>query len=356
MRALRPLVAVLCLAASPAGADGWRVGVGPDVFAEPSDAPATRVGGWFDASFEDSSVRPSTAGFNHVNGFADTRWHSFQGFVEAEYEHETSLDGYRGESQFELEQAYVRWQPSEAIGVRAGRFNTPFGWWVPIHWSILMDSVTPPIYVGEDLVPEQQVGAELAGRLFPHEIAGLDSELNWSLFTGYGAPGLETDRTDGFSVGGDLRLRLAERYLLGVSAYRQRNDELDDRSELDGVVYGEALLPCAFTLRSEYVFSHRDPVDELKRNAESVYASVRWDAHRLVYLAYRFGYGDDDNEEAARDATRVGETDRRTVHTVTLGVLPRPDVRVKLEYDHNRLQGDSRPSFDHWALSVGYLF
>lgn len=340
----------------PAFADGWEVGIGPGVLADPGDDPATRVGGWFDASYEDNDREPSAGGFNHINGYADTRWRSFQGFVEIEYEHELDLDGYEAENQFELEQAYLRWQASDALSLRAGRFNTAFGWWVPIHWEILMDSVTPPLYVGNELVPEQQIGVELAGRHFPGDLAGLDTEFDWALFAGYGNQGLDQDRTDGVSVGGDLRLHLAERFLLGVSGYRQRNRALANRTEQSGVVYGEARLPFSLTLRSEYTFSNRDTPDrihgtpsQLERNTDAVYAALRWDAHRFAYLAYRFGYGDQDDEE-----TLV--TGDRTIHTFTLGVLPRPDVRIKLEYNHNELAGGIGPDFDHWVASVGYLF
>jgi hypothetical protein len=351
LRARSPLLAILLLvppAATAQGAD-WRVGLGPEVFEDQGDAVATRVGGWLDASYEDNDREPSAGGLNHANVFVDTRWRSFQLFAEGEYERELELAGYEEEHQLELEQAWLRWQPSDAFGVRAGRFNTPFGWWVPIHWSILMDSVTPPLYVGKEMVPEQQIGLELAGRSFPGEIAGLDSEIGWSLFGGYGAPGLDQDRTDGLSAGGDLRLRLAERYSLGLSGYHQRNRELDDRSETSGVLYGEARLPWALTLRSEWVLQHRDPYEQLSRNADAFYASLRWDAHRLAYLAYRLGYGEDDDEEAL-------QTDERTIHTFTLGLVPRPDVRVKLEYNVNRFSDAERPDFDHWVVSVGYLF
>lgn len=358
MRATHSLLAILpslWLAATPAAADEWRVGLGPDVFSEPTDAPATRIGGWLDASYEDSDEQPSAGGLNHANVFVDTRWRSFQAFVEGEYERETDLAGYEDEHQLELEQIYLRWQPSEAFGVRAGRFNTPFGWWVPIHWSILMDFATPPLYVGKEVVPEQQIGLELAGRFFPRDVFGLDSELGWSLFAGYGREGLDQDRTEGVSFGGDLHLRLAERYQLGVSAYQQHNRELDDRRERSGVLYGEARLPCDLTLRSEYVVSRRSRVREagvltaLSRDADSIYASLRWDAHRFGYLAYRFGYGEDDDEE-------LFTTDERSIHTFTLGVLPHPDVRVKLEYNHNELIDSARSDFDHWVVSVGYLF
>jgi len=337
------------LGAGPALAEDWRVGLGPEVFQESDDVVVTRIGGWVEASYEDNDREPAAGGLNHVNGFADTRWESLQFFVEAEYERELDLSGYEDETHFELEQGYVRWQPSDAFSVRAGRFNTPFGWWVPIHWSILMDTITPPLAVGKEMVPEQQIGLELSGSRFPGELLGLESEVSWSLFGGYGAPGLDQDRVDGYAGGGDLHLRLAERYELGLSGYRQRNRELGDRTELSGVLYGEARLPCSVTLRSEWVVQHRDRFAALSRNADALYASVRWDPHRLFYVGYRFGRGEDDDEDAL-------QTDERTVHTFTLGFVPRSDVRVKLEYNVNRFTDAVRSDFDHWAVSVGYLF
>ena len=87
----------------------------------------------------------------------------------------------------------------------------------------------------------------------------------------------------------------------------------------------------------------------LSHDAESVYGALRWDAHRFAYLAYRYGYGDDDDEE-------LFTTDERSVHTFTLGILPYRGVRVKLEYNHNELIDSARSDFDHWVVSVGYLF
>jgi hypothetical protein len=36
--------------------------------------------------------------------------------------------------------------------------------------------------------------------------------------------------------------------------------------------------------------------------------------------------------------------------------VPRPDVRVKLEYNANHFTDTTREDFDHWVVSVGYLF
>jgi hypothetical protein len=91
------LLALLSLAAAAASADGWHVGVGPDVLQEAGEDPATRLGGWFDASYEDSDAQGDAGGPNHLNLFGDTRWRNFQAFVEGEYERETDLAGFEEE-------------------------------------------------------------------------------------------------------------------------------------------------------------------------------------------------------------------------------------------------------------------
>ena len=75
-----------------------------------------------------------------------------------------------------------------------------------------------------------------------------------------------------------------------------------------------------------------------------------WDAHRFAYLAYRYGYGDNDEDE------ELFTTDERSIHTFTIGILPHRNLRVKLEYSHNELIHSARSDFNHWVVSVGGLF
>ena len=328
----------------------WVFGRTPAVFQHADQSIATRVGGWIDASWRDSDVRGSSLSVDHANVFLDSRHRAFQLFVEAEYENETEHTGYEEEREFELEQAYARYTRSDLLSLRVGRFNTPFGWWIPIHWSILMDTIEEPLFVGREWLPEQQLGAEAAGRWFPGELAGVHTELDWSLYAGGGSDDLDQDRVRGPAFGGDLRLRLDERWLLGTSLYRQRNRELDDRTEHTTGVYGEARLHERLVLRSEYLHQHREETAGAwwEEDADSVYGNLRWDFLRRAYLNYRYTRGDDDDEDAL-------DTSRVQIHSVTLGVQPHASVRVKLEWGHHDFASD-REDFDFWGLSVGYLF
>lgn len=334
---------------SPPAADfGWRIGRTPDVFRGDPDAPATQIGGWIDASFQDNDRERSQVSLNHVNVFLDTRWRTrWQVFVEAEYEYETELSGYERENELELEQAYVKWSHGDWLTLRAGRFNTPVGWWLPLHWSILMDTIEKPLHDGNHLVPEQQIGAEVAGRVATGPLAGLGGELSYALWAGYGDDHLHMEGTEGVTVGADLRLLLDQRWLVGLSGYRQKNGDEGGRVEQNAMLYGEAQLPGNVTLRSEYLRQWRSREGEALDDLDVVYASARWYVLPDLYLAYRFGYGDDDASGPAAE---------HVIHTLTLGVHPLRSLRVKLEWSDHQFRGGDREDFAFWGLSVGYRF
>lgn len=334
---------------SPGAAPRFVFGRTAAVFRQAPDAVATRIGGWADASYRDSDVRGSSLGFDHVNLFLDSRYRDFQLFFEGEFERETKHTGYEDERDLEIEQVYLRWRRSDHLSLRLGRFNSSFGYWVPVHWSILMDTIEDPLHVGRHLVPEQQVGLEAAGRFFPRPLASRGAELSYAVYLGWGSDALRQDAVEGIAGGGDLRLHWAERYLLGASVYQQRNDEESDRTERSAMLYGEAVLPFDLTFRSELLFQHREerPGSRWDEDIQVFYAKLRWDFRPDAYLNYRFTHGDDDED---------GLTTRETIHTVTLGYRPRDDWRIKLEYSDHDFRGDTREDFAFWGFSVGVLF
>jgi len=155
---------------------------------------------------------------------------------------------------------------------------------------------------------------------------------------------------EGVTAGADLRLLLGESYLVGAAAYHQKNDAVDDRSELNLLVYGEVKPIEPLTLRTEYLHQRRErqrrkPWD---RTLDVVYAKVRWDFARWFYANYRVSYGGDDGEDL--------RTTDQLVNTFTLGIQPHPAVRVKLEYSLHDFSGGGRKDFDFWGTSVGVRF
>lgn len=333
----------------------WRVGRTTNVH-DPADPSlvSTRIGAWFDASYQDNDLDGSTRSFNldHLNFYFDTRWRDrVQLFLEVEFENEPAVTGFGEEREYEVEQIYARYTWGDRMSLRVGQFNTPIGYWTPIHWSILMDTIRPPLHEGYRAIPEQQIGAELSGRLFPGAILGRDVELGYALYGGYGGgrDPFEQPGTKGLSHGIDLRLSLEERYLLGATYYVQRNAEQRDRSERNWMLYGEAALPGQITWRTEYLHQIRDrhTLPSLSPRVHLAYTAVRWDVFEKAYLAYRFDFGDDDT---------TGATIEQHAHTATLGLRPLRDVRIKLEWSHHDFRDSGRKDFQFWGVSVGYLF
>jgi hypothetical protein len=335
-----------------APADGPRFvfGRSPSLFQRHPDAVVTRVGVWLDGSWGDTDQGPGSVDLNHFNVLLDSRWRSLQAFVEVEYERERGFDGGEEEKEFEIEQAYLRFRPRDALSLRVGRFNTPAGIWFPIHWSILMDTIEKPPHAAKDLLPEQQLGLEVAGTLFPDWLRPLDGHLDYALFAGIGSDRLDQDAVEGVSVGADLRLRLRERWLVGATAYRQKNDEVADRSEHNLLLYGEADLPGSLTFRAEYLHQRRERPrgSPWAKTLDVGYAKLRWDFARWFYLNYRISYGDDDAED--------GTTTEQLVNVLTLGVQPIPEVRVKLEYAVHDFSGRGDEDYRFWGTSVGMRF
>jgi hypothetical protein len=316
---------------------------------------ATRIGGWLDASYEDSDLDGTTRSINlnHLNLFVDTRYRQrWQLFFEAEFEYETALGGFEEEREYEIEQLYVRYRHSEAAQLRVGQFNMAFGFWTPVHWTILMDTIQPPLHDGLRLTPEQQNGVELSGHFLPDLGADRDAELRYSLYAGYGrdsAP-LDESGTDGLSLGGDLRLTVDDAWFLGASAYQQERDlDFDDRTERSLILYGQAILPARLLLRGEYVHQRRerDRRTRLARDIDIAYAKLRWDLDERVYLNYRFNWGDDDTGD---------DTQKHYVHSFTLGYQPIDQLWLKLEYADHELRSGPRRDFKYWGISLGYLF
>lgn len=359
LASLCPLLAAEGTAAAPDPAPPptrrleWRVGRTPDVHRPDERLVSTRIGGWLDASYQDNDLddQSSSTNLNHLNLFLDTRYRDAQLFVEVEFENQPDVSGFEEEREYEMEQAYVRLRRGDRLQLRLGQFNTPFGYWTPAHWSILMDTIETPIHDGNRIIPEQQIGLELSGRLFPGPALGTEMELAWALYSGYGEEhGLfEEPGTEGLSYGADLRVSLGSRYMLGTSLYLQRRRDEGDRSERNLMLYARADLPGRLSLRGEYARQLRDRHTRptLSENINIAYAKLRWDFRRDAYLNYRYGFGDDDS---------TGTTLEEYIHTVTFGYRPLPALRIKLEWSAHRFRDPGRESFTYWGASVGYLF
>lgn len=308
-----------------------------------------RAGGWLAVSYLDNDLEGRGASFDldHLNLNLDVRLDErWKLFVEGEYEHERDITGLPDEREFELEQGYGEYVAADALKIRLGKFSTPFGYWTPVHWSVNVDTVEPPIHEKTRMVPEQQLGGRVHGTLFPSWAPALEPSVDYSLALGYGADGWDTGKPEGLNGGADLRLWLGARHFLGLSYVAQENGELRDREEHTLGVSAQAALPFRLLFRSEYLHQWRESRPGYTRDADVVYAKLRWDFHRRAYLNYRFEFGQDD---------RYGFTADHAAHVVTLGYRPIPRVIGKLETSfHDWDEGIE--SHVAWAASLGILF
>jgi len=312
-----------------------------------------RVGFWMDASYRDTDIKGegSSLTYNHVNVQLDSRWDRWQSFIEAEFENIPNFTGGSNEREEEIEQIYLQYNHTDGLRVRGGRFNTPFGYWTPIHWSILMDTIEIPIHEKNRLVPEQQFGVRLFGDHFPKWFAKVDTELSYSMYAGYGDEswGEPNPGNQDGSFGMDARILLDENFLAGLSHYRQKNADWNERRENSTMVYGEFSFLEDWLFRTEYLHQRRDHRRQASFNREIdiVYAKLRWDLTDYLYANYRFTYGDDD---------QPGFTSKETIHTTTFGIRPTSTILVKCEYSAHDYRSSSLEDYNFWGLSVGYLF
>jgi hypothetical protein len=307
------------------------------------------AGGWIDGSYLDNDLsgRGASVDLDHANLHLDARLDDrLQAFVEAEYEHERDITGFPNEREFELEQAYVQYAFADALAVRAGKFALPFGYWTPIHWSVNVDTIEAPIHEANRMVPEQQLGGRVLGRLFPDFARALDVSLEYSASVGYGADRLDTGKPEGWNAGADLRGWSGDQHFLGASYYAQENSELLDRDEHNLMLYGQVALPLQLLARTEFLHQWREHRPGYTRDADVVYAQLRWGFHPRTYLSYRFQFGDDD---------KYGFTANHVAHTLTLGYRPVPRVIAKLETAIHDLD-EGIESYVAWGASLGLLF
>jgi hypothetical protein len=112
-----------------------------------------------------------------------------------------------------IQRAWLKWEPFEFLGVKAGYFLTPYGIWHEDHASTVrisilppfeIDTNTPPDIVGKKPIPNGQLGFQLYGRVFPHD--NLRFDYAFTISNGRGSADTVIDYDDNKGLG--LRLKL----------------------------------------------------------------------------------------------------------------------------------------------------
>jgi hypothetical protein len=271
-------------------------------------------------------------------------------FGELEVEHLFQFAaGEVGAGEFFVERLYVEKEFSTAHHVRLGKTFTPFGYWYWLHWGILTETVSKPITVDNEYVPDTQVGAQYWGRSFRG-----NTEFTYFAWITDGPDLYATDlRTVvepglGASVFVNHQFGGREDLTLGVTAgtHVQWVDTGTRIVRQDNAVGGVEAKLVRVDLRGEFYWHHTSAGG--LRN--TLYCTaVGWVLPTLG-VVYRFDWGDDEKHTVA------GTSERAWSHT--LGLLWRPNgvFVAKLEGRFSQFQSTLLPAF--WqgtaALAVKY--
>ncbi len=309
------------------------------------------VGVWADASFRASNLdgEGTNLSVDHFNVFADLRFEDgWQVFVEAEVEHQSNVGALERESEVELEQAYLQYTFSDAARIRLGRFATPLGILNPIHWTINTDTIVAPLFQEREFVPEQQVGASVAGRVFPGRWLNVDWEVDYTAWAGYASEAFQLDVVRGLSVGGDVRVGSHGVGFLGASVSRSKQAAVGGRRgrSSSGAIYGELSVTEQLTLRGEYFIRDSTRPGQADAYVHGVYGKVRWD-YRDWSLNYRFERSDD--PELGPDAVQ-------RINRFTVGYALNPRIKLRAEYARHRTHEAVVPDFETFGLWLGVFF
>ncbi|HEY0476563.1 MAG TPA: hypothetical protein VGD37_03515 [Kofleriaceae bacterium] len=118
-----------------------------------------------------------------------------------------------------IERAYLEYDVTDHLTIRAGHWLTPYGIWNIDHGSPVIIPTTRPYIIGEQFFPEHQTGLELFGS---HTQQGFKLDYHVTVSNGRGPSEAQEDRDRKLAFGGRLELETPWGVRLGSSYYRGR--------------------------------------------------------------------------------------------------------------------------------------
>ncbi|CAN5820055.1 hypothetical protein BH11MYX2_BH11MYX2_36370 [soil metagenome] len=117
-----------------------------------------------------------------------------------------------------IERAYVEYDATSWLTVRAGHFLTPYGIWNIDHGSPVIISVGRPYEIGEELFPQHQTGIEVFGT---HRVGDYGIEYHATVSNGRNPYEATRDPDRKLGIGGRFAVEApwAGTFRAGVSAY-----------------------------------------------------------------------------------------------------------------------------------------
>ena len=312
-----------------------------------SSVKEVRFKGWFDTEFRgnDTSGNRPYFDIHHLYLISEiTLEENFSGLIEIEVEHSPKTSTNKGD--VILERLYIKKKLSSQVSIRVGKFNTPFGYWAPTHWSILVETISRPIHESNHYIPAKSVGIETIGILFTK-----NNEIEWKLFFSNGSESEGTNKPEdqSFGGGGDLRFTFSEgNSFIGVSYYNQKNPQFEGRTENSVVGYAGTKFG-KFDFKGEYISQTRSigNSNTIYDDIETYYISGKYNVNLDFAFGSRYDFGDDE---------KLNINEKHHMTSLFLNWTPIPEIIGKLEYDLHRFDMPIHRDFNEWAIYLGLIF
>jgi len=326
----------------------WRGLIGQDI--QPAEEPAsysgfkfplTRIGGWADLMYLDSSHPGKDHYFNvpHLYLYFDTRLHTrWRTMLEFRYLNSLDRESSDKGSITQIQRAYLEYKQGIPAKFRIGQFYTPAGLWKEKHGMMMVDSSHKPIIEDMGWVPTLSTGLQFLGKKMKGQW-----EWNYALF-GTVKEGIDQDEGSGY--GGDLNIIFNERFrfgLFGSDYYNNMKGADHDSGQREAFMgYAEIfLVRNKLLFRTEYLRVDRGDAG----TADGYYTKMKWQFHPKLFVNHRFDNADDLNVLA-----------RHRIQTLTMGYRPLPKLRTRLEFAVHNLDQAENARYNEWSAWVGFLF
>lgn len=136
-----------------------------------------------------------------------------------------------------IERAYVEYDLTDHLTIRAGHWLTPYGVWNIDHGSPVILGTFRPYIIGEQYFPEHQTGLDLFGS---HDLDGFRIGAHVTASNGRGATEAQADQDNHLAFGARLSLDTPWGLKVGGSYYRGRYTGLPPGPGLAAETYLEA--------------------------------------------------------------------------------------------------------------------
>jgi hypothetical protein len=242
-----------------------------------------------------------------------------------------------------IERAYVEYDVTEHLTIRAGHWLTPYGIWNIDHGTPTVLTPGLPYVIGERFFPEHQTGLDLFGN---HHRDGYQLAYHATISNGRGATEAQADQDNKFAFGGRLALTTPWGLKVGGSYYRGRYTGLattagaTPETYLEAAYAGDAQLDRgALHLQTEVIARDRHYTAGQRAAATAGFVPDGRDFGFYVLAGYRF-------ERLWNVMPCVGYEDYRPadhwlfpgsgVEDAGLNFRPTPNLVFKLQATHTR--------------------